>query len=78
MENDVLILWNAIAIFEMSKNSWQMGKTPYKRRFGEPFTGPVIPFGAMVEYHPISTRDHCRGSTNLARKFHLEYSLDMH
>ena len=30
------------------------GKTPYERRFGEPFKGPVIPFGAMVEYHPIS------------------------
>ena len=22
-----------------------------------PFDGPVIPFGAMVEYHPISERD---------------------
>ena len=30
------------------------GKTSYERRFGEPFDGPVIPFGAMVEYHPIS------------------------
>ena len=24
------------------------GKTPYERRFGEPFEGPVVPFGAMV------------------------------
>ena len=30
-----------------------MGGTPYERRFGMPFHGPVIPFGAMVEYHPI-------------------------
>ena len=30
------------------------GKTPYERRFGKPFNGPVIPFGALVEYHPIS------------------------
>ena len=30
------------------------GKTPYERLFGMPFNGPVIPFGAMVEYHPIS------------------------
>ena len=30
------------------------GKTP---RFGVPFNGPVIPFGAMVEYHPISAKD---------------------
>ena len=33
------------------------GKTPYERRFGIPFDGPVIPFGAMVEYHPISAKD---------------------
>ena len=33
------------------------GKTPYERRFGEPFKGPVNPFGSMVEYHPISAKD---------------------
>ena len=33
------------------------GKTPHKRRFGEPFKGPIIPFGSMVEDHAISTRD---------------------
>ena len=33
------------------------GKTPYERRFGMPSNGPVIPFGAMVEYHPISAKD---------------------
>ena len=32
-------------------------KTPYERRFGQPFNGPVFPFGAMVEYHPISGKD---------------------
>ena len=32
-------------------------KTPNERRFGEPFQWPVIPLGAMVEYHPISARD---------------------
>ena len=26
------------------------GKTPFERRFGKPLNGPVIPFGAMVEY----------------------------
>ena len=36
------------------------GKTPYARRFGEPCKGPVIPFGAMVEYYPISSRDQSR------------------
>ena len=32
------------------------GKTPYERRFGVPFNDPVVPFGAMVEYHPISAK----------------------
>ena len=27
---------------------------------GMPFNGPVIPFGAMVEYHPISAKDQSR------------------
>ena len=36
------------------------GKTPYERRFGMPFNGLVIPFGAMVEYHPISAKDQSR------------------
>ena len=33
------------------------GTTPGERRCGEPFTGPIIPFGAMIEYYPISARD---------------------
>ena len=33
------------------------GKTPYERRVGIPFNGQVIPFGAIVEYHPISAKD---------------------
>ena len=33
------------------------GKTPYERRFGEPLKGPIIPFGGMVEYRPISPRE---------------------
>ena len=36
------------------------GKTPYERRFGKPFKGPIIPFGAMVEYHTISAKDRSR------------------
>ena len=36
------------------------GKTLCERRFGIPFNGPVIPFGAMVEYHPISAKDQSR------------------
>ena len=36
------------------------GKTPDERRFGEPFKGPMIPFGVMVECHPISPKDQAR------------------
>ena len=36
------------------------GKTLYERQFGEPLKGPIIPFGAMVEYHPVSPRDQSR------------------
>ena len=36
------------------------GKSPYERRFEMPFNGPVIPFGAMVEYHHISAKDQSR------------------
>ena len=35
-------------------------KLPYERRFEEPFKGPTIPSGAMVEYHPISAPDQSR------------------
>ena len=34
--------------------------TPYERRFGWPSNGPVIPFGAMVEYRSISSKDQSR------------------
>ena len=36
------------------------GKTPYVRRFGKPFGGPVVPFGSLVEYHPITVKDQSR------------------
>ena len=54
------------------------GKTPCERRFGVSFDGPVIPFGAMVEYHPISAKDlsrlHQFGSKVLPGLF-LGYAL---
>ena len=37
-----------------------MGRPPYERRFGQPFKGPIIPFGSLVEYHPISAKDQSR------------------
>ena len=36
------------------------GKTPYERRFGKPFKGSIIPFGSLVEYHPITAKDQSR------------------
>ena len=51
------ILWNATPICETFKISCLMGETPYERRFGMPVNGPVIPFEAMVENHPISAKD---------------------
>ena len=35
-------------------------KTPYERRFGELFEGPIIPFASLVEYYPISAKDQSR------------------
>ena len=34
-------------------------KTPYERRFGTPFKGPIIPFDSLFEYYPISSKDPC-------------------
>ena len=36
------------------------GKTPFERRFGKPFEGPIIPFGSLVEYHLINAKDQSR------------------
>ena len=36
------------------------GKTPYERRFGQPFEGPIVPFGSLVGYYPISAKDQSR------------------
>ena len=47
------ILWNVTPICETSQiySDW---KTPYERRFGQPFKGPIIPFGSLVEYHSVT------------------------
>ena len=33
------------------------GKTPHERRFGQPFSGPKIPVGLVIEYHPSSAKE---------------------
>ena len=51
------------------------GKTSYEWRFGEPFTGPIIPCGSLVEYYPISART-SQEFINLERKSYLDCSSD--
>ena len=51
------------------------GKTPYERRFGKPFKGPIIPFGSLVEYFHISAKDQSR-IHQFRRKFYLDCSSD--
>ena len=45
-----------------AKSPRPLGKreTPYERRFGESSKGPIIPFGAPVEYLPSSEKEKAR------------------
>ena len=54
------ILWNVTPICENVTDLLSDGKTPYERRFGQPFKGPIVPFGSLVEYHPITAKDQSR------------------
>ena len=49
-ENGGQIPWSVAVIWE----------TPSGKGFGEPCKRPVISFGSMVEYHPISAKDQSR------------------
>ena len=52
--------------------------TPYERRFGESFKGPVIPAGGMVRYSPISSRGKSRlhqFGKNVLRGIFFGYAL---
>ena len=55
------ILWNVTPICETSQIYCLMGKTPYERRFGQPFIRPIIPFGSLVEYHSCN----CEGQSRI-------------
>ena len=37
-----------------------MGRRPMKDVLGQPSNGPIIPFGSLVEYHPITAKDQSR------------------
>ena len=72
------IPWSVAAICDTFKISCLMGRHQNERRFRIPFNVPVIPFGAMVECHPISAKDlsrlHQIGPTVLPGIF-LGYAL---
>ena len=68
------IPWNATAICEIFRISNLMGKDTIWKAVRN---GPVIPFGAMVEYHPISAKDLYRDYTNLVQKSYQRYTFDM-
>ena len=68
------ILWNVKPICETSTDLLSDGKTPYERRFGQPFKGPIIPYGSLVEYHPITAKDQSR--IHLERKSYVDCSSD--
>ena len=36
------------------------GKTPYEDVLGNHLKGPIIPFGSLFEYHPITAKDRSR------------------
>ena len=54
------------------------GKILHERRFGEPFKGPIIPCGSLVEYHPTTSKDESRihqFSKKVLPGFFLGYAL---
>ena len=54
------IPWNVTPICETSQICYLMGRRPMKDVFGQPFKGPIIPFGSLVEYHILLRRDQSR------------------
>ena len=60
MRNGGQISMECFSYLRNLQNLLSDGKTPQERRFGQPFKGPIIPFGSLVEYHPISAKDQSR------------------
>ena len=54
------MLWNVTPICETSQIYYLMGRRPMKDVLGNHFKGPIIPFGSLVEYHPITAKDQSR------------------
>ena len=56
MKNGGQFSWNALPICGIFKTSCLMGRRPMKDVLGKPFKGPIIPFGSLVEYHPLTAK----------------------
>ena len=54
------IPWNATPICETSQIYYLMGRCPMNDVLGNHLKGPIIPFGSLVEYHPITAKDQSR------------------
>ena len=54
------ILWNATPICETFRISCLMGRLHTKDVLENLFKGPIIPFGSLVEYYPITAKDQSR------------------
>ena len=54
------VVWNVTPICETSQIYYLMGRRPMKDVLGNHFKGPIIPFGSLVEYHPITAKDQSR------------------
>ena len=50
------ILWNGYTSLRYGTDLLSDGKTPYERRFGQPFKGPIVLFGSLVEYHLVTAK----------------------
>ena len=47
-------------LYLSAKRHSLMGRRPMKDVLGNHLEGPVIPFGSLVEYHPITSKDQSR------------------
>ena len=71
MENGGLILWNANAICETFKISWQMGRHLIKKTI---WTYRSVQWLNIIRF----LQKTCQGFTNLVRKFYQEHTSGMH
>ena len=54
------IPWNVTPVCETSQIYYLMGRRPMKDVLGNHFSGPIAPFGSLVEYHHTTANDQSR------------------